>query len=346
NVEFFPWEVRRIAFLEDFNFVTAHDDVLVVVTDFAIEFAMHRIPFKQMGQSMRIREIIDGEDLLDLFLRHGAKDVASDAPKTVDCVVGHKGKLKVEGLNRYAENLKRPTPKASGVESWTLSVQRFVVRTCITLLGVTWLILSVESVDASPTKTILVLGDSLSQGFGLAPSEAYPILLARKLRAASLNFQITNASAPGGTTEGGLQRLPAHLKRKIDIFILELGVNYAFRGASVDQIQNNLQQIIDKVKARNPNVRVVIAGMQLPNYAADEYVSAFGKMFADLAAKNGAALAPYLLQNVAGYPSMNLSDGIHPNAAGQKILAETVWHVLEPVAREVAVPSSRAERGT
>jgi acyl-CoA thioesterase I len=206
--------------------------------------------------------------------------------------------------------------------------------------------LSVETVDASSTKTILVLGDSLSQGFGLTPSEAYPILLAKKLRAAGLNFQITNASAAGGTTEGGLERLPAHLKRKIDIFILELGINDAFRAEPVDQIQNNLQQIIDKVKARNPNVRLVIAGMQLPSYTADDYVSAFGKMFADLAAKNGAALVPYLLQSVAGNPSLNLPDGIHPNTAGQKILAETVWHVLEPIAREVAALSSQAERGT
>ena len=185
------------------------------------------------------------------------------------------------------------------------------------------------------TKTILVLGDSLSQGFGLAPNEAYPTLLSKKLRAAGLNFQVTNASAAGGTTEGGLERLPAHLKRQIDIFIVELGINDAFRGLPVDQIQTNLQQIINKVKVRNPHVRVVIAGMQLHNYAADDYVSAFGKMFANLAAKNDAALVPYLLQNVAGDPSMNLSDGIHPNAAGQKILAETVWHVLEPVAREV-----------
>lgn len=168
------------------------------------------------------------------------------------------------------------------------------------------------------------------------------MLLAKKLRAAGLNFQVTNASAAGGTTEGGLERLPAHLKRKIDIFILELGINDAFRGASVDQIQNNLQQILDKVKARNPNVRLVIAGMQLPNYTADDYVSAFGKMFADLAAKNGAGLVRYLLQGVAGDPSMNLSDGIHPNAEGQKILTENVWHVLEPVAREVAKASSRA----
>jgi acyl-CoA thioesterase-1 len=199
---------------------------------------------------------------------------------------------------------------------------------------------------SSEMKTILVLGDSLSDGFQLKRSDAYPALIANKLRATGLNFQVTNASATGGTTEGGLERLPAHLKRKIDIFILELGINDAFRSVPVDQIQNNLQQMIDMVKARNPNVRVVIAGMQLPNYGADDYVSAFGKMFAELAAKNGAALVPYLLDGVAGDPSLSLPDGIHPNAAGQKILAENVWRVLEPIAREVATLSSRAERGT
>ena len=191
-------------------------------------------------------------------------------------------------------------------------------------------------------KKIFVLGDSLSEGFQLKPSEAYPLLLADKLRGAGLNFQVTNASAAGGTTEGGLERLPAHLKRKIDIFILELGINDAFRGVPVDQIRANLQAIIDQVKARNPSVRVVIAGMQLPNYGADDYVSAFGKMFGEVATQNGAALIPYLLEGVAGNPSLNLPDGIHPNAAGQKILAENVWRVLEPVARETAGgPSSR-----
>ena len=193
-------------------------------------------------------------------------------------------------------------------------------------------------------KTILVLGNSLSEGFQLKSSEAYPLLLADKLRAAGLYFQVTNASASGGTTEGGLQRLPSHLKRKIDIFILELGINDAFRGVPVDQIQSNLQEIIDNVKTRNPSVRVVIAGMQLPNYGADSYVSAFGEMFNKLATKNGAALVPYLLDGVTGNPSLNLPDGIHPNAAGQKILAENVWRVLEPVARETAAEASSPVR--
>ena len=192
-----------------------------------------------------------------------------------------------------------------------------------------------QPASAAEMKTIFVFGDSLSDGFMLKRSQAYPALLAKKLQAAGLNFQVINASAAGGTTEGGLERLPPHLKRRIDIFILELGINDAFRGLAVDAIQTNLQQIVDKVKAQNPNARIVIAGMQLPNYSADDYVSAFGKLFGDLATRNNAALVQYLLQGVGGDPSLNLPDGIHPNAAGQKILAENVWRVLEPITREV-----------
>jgi acyl-CoA thioesterase I len=190
--------------------------------------------------------------------------------------------------------------------------------------------------DTPRMKTILVFGDSLSDGFLLKRTQAYPALLIDKLRDAGLNFEVINASASGDTTDGGLRRLPPHLKRKIDILILELGINDAFRGATVDEIRNNLQAIIDQVKARNPNVHIVIAGMRLPNSSADDYFSAFGNIFGELAAKNNAALVPYLLDRVAGDPLLNLPDGIHPNAAGQKILAENVWRVLEPIAREVS----------
>jgi acyl-CoA thioesterase-1 len=216
-------------------------------------------------------------------------------------------------------------------------------RTGTFLIGIAS-ILSSQSVtsvphDSSSVKRILVLGDSLSQGFGLKSSQAYPALLTEKLRAANLNFEITNASQSGGTTEGGLRRLPAHLKRKIDIFILELGINDAFRGVPIVQIRNNLQAIIDQVKARNPNVRIIIAGMQLPNYTADEYVFAFGQIYPDLAAKNNAALIPYLLEGVGGDPLLNQPDRVHPNVAGQKILAENVWRVLEPIARDTESPA-------
>ena len=191
--------------------------------------------------------------------------------------------------------------------------------------------------DSSAVKRVLVLGDSLSAGFGLQSSQAWPALVTEKMRDAGLtNFAITNASQTGGTTAGGVQRLPAHLKRKIDIFVLELGINDAFRGIPIAQIKNNLQSIIDAVKAKNPNARIIIAGMQLPNYTADDYVFAFGQLYTDLATKNKAVLIPYLLEGVAGDPDLNQPDHIHPNMAGQKILAENVWRVLEPIAREVA----------
>ena len=151
------------------------------------------------------------------------------------------------------------------------------------------LLLYAPLLHSEPPKTILVFGDSLSDGFMLKRSEAYPALLAKRLHSAGLNFSVTNASASGGTTDGGLERLPAHLKHRIDILIVELGINDAFRGVPIDQIQKNLQQIIDKVRERNSNARVVIAGIQLPGYAGDDYVAAFGQMFADLAAKNRAA---------------------------------------------------------
>src|SRR4051812_14548712 len=205
----------------------------------------------------------------------------------------------------------------------------------ISLALMTCSLLSAPLLQAEP-KAILVFGDSLSEGFMLKHSEAYPALLAKKLRAVGLNFSVTNASASGGATAGGLGRLPHHLKHRNDNLILEVGVKEAFRGVPVEQIQKNLQQMIDEVKTRNPDARVVIAGIQLPGFTADDYVFAFGQMFADLAAKNGAALVPYLLEGVAGKPSLNLPDGIHPNAAGQKILAENVWRVLAPIAREVA----------
>jgi acyl-CoA thioesterase-1 len=196
--------------------------------------------------------------------------------------------------------------------------------------------------DSSPVKRILVLGDSLSVGFGLKSSQAWPALITDKLRVAGLNFEITNASQTGGTTAGGLERLPAHLKHKIDIFVLELGINDAFRGVPIAQVRNNLQAIIDLVKAKNPNAHTIIAAMQLPNYTEDDYVFAFGQLYADLAAKNNAALIPYLLEGVGGDPNLNQPDHIHPNAAGQKMLAENVWRVLEPIAREVATGQAAA----
>ena len=196
--------------------------------------------------------------------------------------------------------------------------------------------------DASGVRTILVLGDSLTDGFGLNRSQAYPALLTEKLRASGHRYEVINAGVSGDTTSGGLRRITRYLGRRIAILVLELGINDAFRGVPLDQMRSNLQGIIDRVRAKNPNVQIVIAGMQLPLYGADAYVGAFGEMYAELAEKNRAALIPYLLAGVGGDPNLNLRDRVHPNAAGQRVLAENVWRVLEPVVQKAtAAPAAR-----
>jgi acyl-CoA thioesterase-1 len=195
--------------------------------------------------------------------------------------------------------------------------------------------------DASNVITIVAFGDSLTAGYGLSRQQAYPALIAEKMRAAGYEFEVVNAGSSGDTTTGGLDRLPAILRahKKIDIFILELGINDAFRGVPIDQIRANLQAIIDRLRARQPGVAIVIAGMQLPDYSSDDYVGGFGAIFAALAEKNRTTLIPYLLDGVGGNPALNQWDGVHPNAAGQRILAENVWRVLEPMLRKATTTS-------
>jgi acyl-CoA thioesterase-1 len=192
-----------------------------------------------------------------------------------------------------------------------------------------------QATDPSQIKTILVFGDSLSEGLAISPRQAWPMQLVEKLRPIGPNFRVINASASGSTTEDGLHRLPSHLDHPVDIFVLELGVNDPFDGIPVEQTYANLQSMIDQVKTRNPNATVVIVGLQFPTAALEsEYVAGFVKMFGDLAEKNHAALVPNLLEGVLGDPKLNLPDRIHPNAAGHKVLVENVWRVLEPSARE------------
>jgi acyl-CoA thioesterase-1 len=195
--------------------------------------------------------------------------------------------------------------------------------------------------DASEVITIVALGDSLTAGYGVSRRQAYPALIAEKMRSAGYQFEVVNAGWSGDTTSGGLRRLPAILRahKKIDIFILELGINDAFRGVSIEQMRENLQAIIDQTRARHPGVAIIIAGMQLPVYSSDDYVSAFGGMFAALAEKNRAAIIPYLLEGVGGNPELNQLDRVHPNAAGQLVLADNVWRVLEPMLRKTAASS-------
>ena len=183
--------------------------------------------------------------------------------------------------------------------------------------------------------TILALGDSLTDGFGLSRKEAYPALIAEKMRAANYQFEVINAGSSGDTTAGGLRRLPPLLRKKrIHVLILALGINDAFHGIPIEQIRSNLQALIDQTRARHPAVSIIIAGMQFPIASGNGCVQAFGEMFGALAEKNHAALIPYLLEGVGGNPELSLPDLIHPNAAGQRILAENVWRILEPILRK------------
>jgi acyl-CoA thioesterase-1 len=201
--------------------------------------------------------------------------------------------------------------------------------------------------DVSKVITIVALGDSLTDGYGLSRKQAYPALIAEKMRSANYEFEVVNAGSSGDTTAAGLSRLPEILRtrKKVDIFILALGINDAFRGVPTDQIRSNLQAIIDRTRARHPGVSIIIAGMQLPLVSSDGYERAFGEMFAALAEKNHAALIPYLLEGVGGDPELNLPDRIHPNAAGQRVLAENVWRVLEPILQKTRSAPGPRDRG-
>ncbi|HYF67833.1 MAG TPA: arylesterase [Ohtaekwangia sp.] len=180
-------------------------------------------------------------------------------------------------------------------------------------------------------KTILFFGDSLTAGYGLSTEEAFPSLVGKKLNEKGNAVKIINAGLSGETSAGGLSRIDWVLRQPIDIFVLELGPNDGLRGLPLDQTVKNLQAIIDKVKAKYPKVKVVIAGMMVPPNLGPDYSENFKKIYPELARKNNAALIPFLLQDVAGKEKFNLADGIHPNVEGHKIVAGNVFDVIAPI---------------
>jgi acyl-CoA thioesterase I len=184
---------------------------------------------------------------------------------------------------------------------------------------------------SAPSKSILVLGDSLAAGYGLDPSEAFPAMLQKKIEAAGLNFTVVNAGVSGETSSGGLRRLDWSLKRRVDVLLLELGGNDGLRGIPVAVTRTNLQAIIDRTRQKYPHAEVVLAGMQMPPNMGHEYTGSFARIFPELAKANQAALIPFLLEGVGGRPELNLPDRIHPTAAGHEIVADNAWKVLKPV---------------
>lgn len=179
--------------------------------------------------------------------------------------------------------------------------------------------------------TILFLGDSLSAGYGLDKNVAFPALIQARLDEEGLEYRVVNAGVSGDTTAGGLRRLNWILKQHVDVLVLELGANDGLRGVPVRETMKNLQEIIDRTKARYPDVKIVIAGMMVPPNLGGDYGQAFQELFPALANRNDAVLIPFLLENVAGNPGLNLADGIHPTEEGHAIIAETVWIHLRPL---------------
>jgi acyl-CoA thioesterase-1 len=183
-------------------------------------------------------------------------------------------------------------------------------------------------------KRIVFLGDSLTAGYGVGQTRAFPALVAEKIRAANLPFEVTNAGVSGDTSADGLQRIDWLMQQRIYLLVIALGANDGLRGLPPATLKANLQAIVKKAKAKNSQVRIVIAGMQLPPNMGASFGANFARVFAEVAQENNAILIPFLLEGVGGNRELNQSDLIHPTVAGHKIMAETVWRILEPILRE------------
>jgi acyl-CoA thioesterase-1 len=191
----------------------------------------------------------------------------------------------------------------------------------------------IKSTAKSTTKKILFFGDSLTAGYGLEDvKDAFPACIQSKIDSLSLNYIVLNAGLSGETTAGGKSRINWVLNNQnIDIFILELGANDGLRGIPLKETRKNLQAIIDAVTQKNPTIKIVLTGMQLPPNMGIDYTTEFKTIFPELAKKNGLELVPFLLKNVGGISALNQADGIHPTMEGHKILANNVWVILEPM---------------
>lgn len=180
-------------------------------------------------------------------------------------------------------------------------------------------------------KTIVFFGNSLTAAYKLSPEQGFVALIQGRLDSLGMPYTCVNAGLSGETTADGKNRVDWVLQQPVDIFILELGGNDALRGLPVTESKQNLQNIIDRVKAKYPAAKILIAGMLAPPNLGPAYTNAFRDMYPALANTNHTALIPFLLDGVGGNPALNLEDGIHPNPTGQKIVMETVWKGLKKV---------------
>ena len=196
-------------------------------------------------------------------------------------------------------------------------------------IAVALLLLAATSARALAAERVLViLGDSLTAGLGVAREEAYPALLEARLRRDGLAYRVVNAGVSGDTSAGGLRRVDWVLRARPDLVVVALGANDGLRAQPVQALRDNLTAIVTRLRAAG--ARVLLAGMRLPpNYGAD-YTAAFAGAFPAVARATSVPLLPFLLDGVAGDPALNQADGIHPNASGHRVMAETLWRALRP----------------
>lgn len=183
---------------------------------------------------------------------------------------------------------------------------------------------------------VLCLGTSLTAGYGLEPDQAYPALLQQRIDAAGLRFRVVNAGVSGETSAGALRRMDWLLRQPVAVLLVETGANDMLRGQDVAATRANVDGILARARRQVPPPRLLVLGMQAATNLGAPYGRAFRAIFPELARAHGAALVPFVLEGVAGFPDLNQADGVHPTPAGHRRMADTVWRVLEPILREVA----------
>jgi acyl-CoA thioesterase-1 len=182
-------------------------------------------------------------------------------------------------------------------------------------------------------KNILFFGNSLTAGYGLRNRhiESYPARIEQKINAEHLDYNVINAGLSGDTSSGGLNRINYWISQPVDVFVLELGINDIIRRVPPQTTQHNLQVIINKVKAKYPQVKMALMGMQLPGFVPSPFALQLNAIYPALANANQIALVRFFLEGVAGKAHLNLPDGLHPNAEGYKIIADKVWPAIQPL---------------
>lgn len=190
------------------------------------------------------------------------------------------------------------------------------------------------SMEAS--RRVVILGDSITAGYGLERAQAYPAILQNKVRQAGFNFEVVAAGVSGDTTAGGLRRVRWALGQGVAVFVVALGGNDGLRGIPPSEMEKNLSEIVKAVRTLSPKAVVVIAGMRMPDNLGATYVKAFESVFPSVSSNHETVLLPFLLEGVGGIPKFNQPDMIHPNAEGHERIAANVWTVLEPILRQIS----------